>query len=221
MPAEECVQHENVIVVAGHGPPRAPALPPGPVIAANGGVERAGALGLSVDMVVGDLDSTSPDVLAALARDGARIERHPEAKDATDLELALDAAAALRPRRVIVLLSGEGRLDHLVAALLTLASEKYRGLRIDAYAGDASVHVIRGKRRLDAVPGEVVSLVAVNGPAEVVVTHGLEYPLRGETLLPGTTRGVSNVFTESRALIDLQRGVLLAIRPGPDAVGAA
>ena len=43
-------------------------------------------------------------------------------------------------------------------------------------------------------PGELVSLLAVNGPAEGVTTEGLAYPLRGETLEPGSTRGVSNVF---------------------------
>jgi thiamine pyrophosphokinase len=219
MPAEERVQHENVIVVAGSGPPHAPALPPGSVIAADGGFERARALGLEVDVVVGDLDSISAAAAATLDGAGIRVERHPEAKDATDLELALAEAAALDPHRVIVLLSEAGRLDHLVAGVLALAAEKHRELEIDAYLGEACVHVVRGERRLEGAPGELVSLVPVNGPAEGVVTEGLEYPLQGETLVPGTTRGVSNVFATGLARIELQHGVLLAIRPafGPEA----
>jgi thiamine pyrophosphokinase len=215
MPAEERVQNENVIVVAGSGPPHGPALPPGPVIAADGGFERARALGLEVDVVVGDLDSISAATAATLDAAGVRVERHPEAKDATDLELALVVAAELGPGRVFVLLPESGRLDHLVAGVLALAAEKHSELEIDAYLGESCVHVIRGKRRLLGAVGELVSLVPVNGPAEGVATEGLEYPLRGETLVPGTTRGVSNVFADGVAWIELLHGVLLAIRPTP------
>ena len=63
--------------------------------------------------------------------------------------------------------------------------------------------------------GELVSLLAVNGPAEGVTTDGLAYPLRDETLEPGSTRGVSNVFaTESARVAGRPAASLLAIRPG-------
>ena len=48
------------------------------------------------------------------------IERHPAAKDATDLELALDAAIALEPSRILVIGSAGGRLDHLLGSILLL-----------------------------------------------------------------------------------------------------
>ena len=41
----------------------------------------------------------------------------------------------------------------------------------------------------------------------------LEYPLAGETLAAGTTRGVSNVFTETEARVVVESGVLVAVRP--------
>jgi hypothetical protein len=37
--------------------------------------------------------------------------------------------------------------------------------------------------------------------------------LRRETLLPGTTRGVSNEFVSSTASVSLDDGVLLAVVP--------
>jgi thiamine pyrophosphokinase len=40
------------------------------------------------------------------------------------------------------------------------------------------------------------------------------YPLAGETLEAGSSRGVSNVFAAESARVSLERGVLLAIRPG-------
>ena len=60
------------------------------VVAADGGLHRARALGLDVEVVVGDLDSVTPEALAAAEAAGARVVRYPRAKDATDLELALD-----------------------------------------------------------------------------------------------------------------------------------
>ena len=75
-----------------------------------------------------------------------RVVRYPAAKDATDLELALDEALALGARRVLVVASAEGRLDHLLSSLLLLASHRYAALEIDALVGGALVHVVRGER---------------------------------------------------------------------------
>ncbi|HEX6724693.1 MAG TPA: thiamine diphosphokinase, partial [Gaiella sp.] len=111
------IEPDVVVVASGPGP--AVAVPAGAtVVAADGGLDRAVALGLDVDIVVGDLDSVSPAALAKAEAAGRRIVRHPTAKDATDLELALDEAASLGARRVLVVASAGGRLDHLAASLV-------------------------------------------------------------------------------------------------------
>ncbi len=211
---------EAVVVVAGGAPPPPEAVlevPPGTtVIAADGGLDNANALGLTVTTVIGDFDSVSQEALDAAAAAGVELVRHPEAKDATDLELALDAALDLDPERIHVLAGDGGRLDHLLAALLLLASPRYGAVPVDATFGPARVHVVRGERTLAGEPGALLSLVALNGPAEGVTTEGLAYPLVGETLEPGSSRGVSNVFIAETAVVRVERGVLLAIRPGPE-----
>ena len=53
----------------------------------------------------------------------------------------------------------------------------------------------------------------MHGPAEGVRTEGLLYPLHGETLTIGTTRGVSNVLVAAEALVELTAGVALVVRP--------
>ena len=67
--------------------------------------------------------------LAAAEAAGARIERYPADKDATDLELALDAAIALEPARIVVVGSSGGRLDHLLGSLLAARPRALRGRR--------------------------------------------------------------------------------------------
>jgi thiamine pyrophosphokinase len=218
MPAEEGVSEELVVVVSGGSPPDARAaqhVPRGtPVVAADRGLDYALALGLDVTLAVGDFDSASAEAIAEAEAADVRIERHPAEKDATDLELALAAAIDMAPQRILVLAGTGGRLDHELSALLLLASERYAAARIDALVGEARVHVIRGERELEGSPGELCTLLAVNGPATGVTTEGLEYPLQGETLEPGSSRGVSNVFAGETADVTVEDGVLLAILPG-------
>jgi len=212
------VSEEIVVVVSGGElpDPRAASVAPlgAPVVAADKGLEHALALGLDVTLAVGDFDSASPEAVAVAESAGVRIERHPDEKDATDLELALDAAVAIAPARILVLAGGGGRLDHQLSTLMLLASERYARAHVDAFVGSAWIHVVRGSRALEGAPGEVVSLLAVGGPAEGVTTEGLAYPLRGETLEAGSSRGISNVFASNIAHVSVEDGVLLAIRPG-------
>ena len=120
------------------------------------------------------------------------------------------------------MLAGTGeRLDHLLSALLLLASPRFAPVELDARIGPARIHVVRDEReRLQGAPGELVSLLALHGPAEGVRTEGLVYPLAGETLEPGSSRGVSNEFAAETARISLERGILLAVRPGVEDRGA-
>jgi thiamine pyrophosphokinase len=206
-----------VVFAAGLGQATTVSVPAGAVVvAADGGAEVALALGIGVDVAVGDFDSITSASLAILERSGARVERHPREKDATDLALAFDAALAFGPRRILLVGGWGGRLDHLLGELLLLGAEAYAAVEVDALLGAAAVHVVRGERLLAGTPGEVVSLLALHGPAVGVVTEGLVYPLRGETLSAGSSRGVSNVFAAEEARVSLERGVLLAVRPGEE-----
>lgn len=184
------------------------------VIAADSGVEHAAALGCAVHLAVGDFDSVAPEALEAVAAAGARVERHPAAKDATDLELGLLAAVAEKATRVIVVGGHGGRVDHFLANALVLTSPAFAGLQVEALLGPARLVVITDARELRGSPGDLVTLLPVGGPAAGVHTTGLLYPLRGERLLPGSTRGVSNEFAEPVAHVRLETGTLLAVQPG-------
>jgi thiamine pyrophosphokinase len=220
------VASPDTVVVFSGGPAPLEAvlasIPSGaPVLAADRGAAHALALGLRVSHAVGDFDSLAPAALAALERSGARLERHPAAKDVTDLELALEAAAALQPRRILVVGSGAGRLDHALGELLLLGAPAYAGVEVDALLGRSTVHVIRGERRLSGAPAELISLFPLHGEARGVVSEGLVYPLAGEVLRAGGSRGVSNMFDTAQARVSLRSGVLLAVRPGRRASAAA
>jgi len=181
---------------------------------ADSGLEPALKLGLDVTAVVGDMDSVDPGVLAAATEAGIPIERHPEAKDATDLALALDAALARHPQRVVVVTGAGDRLDHTLSLAQLLASPRTAGVEVEAWIGNAHLIVVRDTTVLRGAPGDLVSLVPLNGPALGVVTGGLLYPLHDEDLPVGSTRGVSNELAAAEASVRLRSGVLVAVQPG-------
>ncbi|TVR24951.1 MAG: thiamine diphosphokinase [Nitriliruptor sp.] len=218
----------QVVVLAGGDPVQLPLPRPLPhpidlVIAADGGYDAAATLAVPVDVLVGDLDSVSPDGLATARAAGTRIERHPVDKDRTDLALALDAVVADGPAEVLLIGGHGGRLDHLLANVALLAAPEYGTLRISALLGEAVVTVLRDRRaRLLGRPGELVSLLAMHGPAHGVTTTGLRFPLDHATLPVGSSLGVSNEFTGSHATVAVTDGVLVAVQPGgPDRIEPA
>jgi thiamine pyrophosphokinase len=169
-----------------------------------------------VDLLVGDLDSVAPDDLERVSAGGGTIVRHPADKAATDLELAIEAAAAEGVTHVVVVGGRLGRLDHLFGNALLLASSRFSALEMDAVFGPARLHVVRGRRALTGEPEELISLYALGGPARGVTTTGLRWKLAGDDLEPGSSRAISNRFIEHEASIAVADGVVLAIRPGSE-----
>ena len=210
------------VIVIGGAPPSERVLPylpePRVVIAADSGLDHAYALGLDVDVVVGDLDSASCDALRRAERDGTEIRRHPPDKDATDTELALDLALERGCDHIVGVTGGGGRLDHSLAALLVFASPRLRDIAVTVHWGDQLVHVLHGPARL-ALPhvsaSQTVSLLPFHGDAAAVTTTGLAFPLSGETLPAGTSRGVSNVGLDGPASVALIAGTLLVVGTDP------
>src|SRR5690606_3418408 len=141
----------------------------------------------------------------------------PTEKDRTDLAIAIDVALTHRPCRVTVVGGHGGRLDHLLANALLLASPAYAAAQMVGRLGSATVTVVRDAAPLAGRVGELVSLLPVHGPARGVTTEGLRFPLVGEELSPGSSRGVSNLFTHERPVVRLSSGILLVVQPGTPA----
>ena len=177
------------------------------IIAADGGADNASALGLTVDLVVGDLDSVSP-VAVARAR---KVESHPKDKDETDLELALGAAVVAGAGSVTVVGTLGGRVDHALANLLVAAGDRWSNLRIDLRIDGAQAWVVRDHVEVLGQVGDVVSLLAVGGRATGVTTTGLAWPLVDAEVESGVGRGLSNRMATRRAKVVVDDGALLVI----------
>jgi len=163
------------------------------VIAADGGLLACREAGLAPDVVIGDMDSVPAAQLRQADLEGARIEVHPRDKDATDLELALDLAGGQSTDRLVVIGSGGGRLDHLLAGITLLGAPQYAAMQIDAWLGVSRVVPVHDRRTIDADPGATLSLLALHGTAPDVSTEGLRWELEHGILDSGRSRGCSNI----------------------------
>jgi len=169
-------------------------------------------MGVHVDLIVGDLDSAKPELVRRAIAAGSTVEQHPADKDATDLELSLEAVVrrGLHPTLVIGGASLD-RFDHFLANALLLASPRFAPVEPRWFVQGAEVVPVSSSVSLEGRPGDIVTLLAAGGPASGVTTAGLRWPLLDETLQPGSTRGVSNVTTGSTVAVSVRTGTVLAI----------
>ncbi|MHB1355357.1 MAG: thiamine diphosphokinase [Anaerolineae bacterium] len=181
------------------------------VIAADGGANALAQYGRYPDVLIGDLDSVSSEVLARINDGDCRLLRHPADKDETDTELALLEAVRLGARRITLLGALGGRIDHALANVLLLTLPALVDCIAQVYDGRSFLMLVRNDCEVRGHQGDLLSLIAINGDALGVRTEGLQYPLRDEVLRFGPARGISNVLLGKVARVRLRSGMLLLI----------
>lgn len=182
------------------------------LIAVDGGARHLLAMGRLPGLLVGDLDSVEPALVEAWARDGVLIQRHPEMKDQTDLELAIECALSAGAAEIWLAGALGGRMDHTLANLLILAQREWP---VPLYIVDGMqvARLLRGPADawINGAPGDLLSAIPLSERVTGISYEGLAYPLTDATLALGSTRGVSNVFVEGRARVRLGSGLVLVI----------
>ena len=175
------------------------------LVAADGGADRALALGQPPDWVIGDLDSITPSARRLIP--AGRI-CHVAEQDSTDFTKCLTRIAA--PFVMAIGFAGL-RLDHTLSVLNTMASTPRPFVIL--LASDDVVFVAPPRLTLPLMPGTRVSLYPM-GPARGIST-GLEWPIEGIEFAPGGRVGTSNrasgVVTlriEGKMLLMLPRSTL-------------
>ena len=183
------------------------------LIAADGGALHCLDLGLIPHIVIGDFDSLDPQRLSQLSATGSQLIRHPARKDSTDLELALAYACQLQPDRVLIFGALGNRWDQTLANLLLPASKEFASLDIRLVDGQQEIFLIRSGQTIEigGNPGDTLSLVPLGGDATGISTQGLEYALIEGDLFFGSTRGISNVLLENKAVISCREGLLVGV----------
>jgi len=198
----------GLVFIGGEAPERRviePLLEQNPrLVAADSGLDTMLKMKLTPHILVGDLDSVSPEALAAYP--DLRIKHFPVDKDYTDTELALVEARNLGVRRIVLIGGGGGRLDHLLGI---------RSLfdRLDGpdrwYTARDEVVRIKNSFYADCKAGRTIGFFPLAEPTRSRTT-GLRWNLDGLVWGHGCA-GVSNQ-TEGAFMVTLEEGALLMVR---------
>ena len=180
----------------------------GIVVAVDSGSHRLHAAGIVPDVVVGDLDSSDPDIVTALRELGVTFVRFPSEKDETDLLLALEWVRSQGVDKLDVVGVLGGRVDHELAALGDLV----RNADLLPVVHEERFNVVflaHGERDVVSVPeGSDLSVIALSSDAEVSI-EGCRYPLDRATIEPLSGLGVSNVALADRpGTVRVHRGAV-------------
>lgn len=183
------------------------------LIAADGGARHAVAMGLVPRVVVGDLDSLEPELIEQLTAQGAELEKHPAAKNMTDLELAIERAIQDGAKEILLLGALGGRLDQSLANVLLMAQRDWPAMIRLVDATEIATVIHSGESMtLEAAPGSTMSLLPLSPEVTGITYTGMLYPLNDATLVFGSTRGISNEVVSHPATVTIRSGIALVIQ---------
>jgi thiamine pyrophosphokinase len=180
------------------------------LIAADAGADRLLEAGLEVPVVVGDLDSLSPD-----AREGAGAVLQDPSQDSSDCDKLLAYAHADGVDR-ITLINAEGdRPDHFLATLQSAARSPLE-VRLALRRGLGYVLKPGAERRFFVPGGTRLSLLPLTR-CEDVTLEGAVWPVAGEALDPLGKTSLSNRARDQGLVARIGSGAaFLFLEVGPE-----
>ena len=179
------------------------------VIAADSGYHTARALGVKIDLLLGDFDS-----IGAIPHEvGMEIQQVPVEKDFTDTQLAVEIALERGADDMIIIGGLSGRLDHTLSTLAVLEDLYARGCRNAVITdGQSRARYLKASSTLIARSDcRYLSLVAVDETVKGVTVEGCKYPLKNATLRRRNQFAVSNEITGNVAFISVRKGGVYVI----------
>lgn len=187
------------------------------VVAVDAGFAYLEKLGVKPDLAIGDFDSLG---YVPKAR---RVSKHPQHKDQSDLELALERVSTRRYSHIHVYGALGGRLDHTLANLQLFASYAEQGFDITAIDMDCALRVLVGPDAFDLPPFKsgTVSVFSATDVSHGVSERGLEYSLDDADLTNRTSLGLSNELIGQEAVVSVAEGTLYVFYPLADSAAVS
>lgn len=183
------------------------------LIATDGAAEHIIKLGLIPSVIIGDMDSISTNLLERSRLSSTILIKYPTKKDKTDFELAIDYCLENKFLEIVIFGVFGDRIDHFIGNILLMAKIKNEKklTKIKIVEDKKEIYVLTEKIEIKGQVGDELSIISISSKLEGIITSGLEYRLDNETLSLGSTRGISNVFTNSLITIKVKKGIALVI----------
>jgi thiamine pyrophosphokinase len=180
------------------------------IIAVDGGLKRCLELNLTPNILIGDLDSLTEDVLAKLPS-GCEKVIHPVEKDETDTQLAVEYCIEHNIVEIFICNDLSGRFDHALALIQNLMQAHQRVIKATLVSQKQLITILSESVTLSYPVGTTLSLISITEKTEFVSSTGLKYPLDNLTLYNWQSRGISNIATEPHQHICKKLGTAILL----------
>jgi thiamine pyrophosphokinase len=186
---------------------------PDKVIAADKGLEFCAAKGIQPEYIVGDFDSTDPEILSSFQQ--VRTDVYPAEKDDGDTQLALNQAIEMGATEVLFLGATGSRLDHTMVNILNLARLHEKGILGWVVDAHNRIHIAPTNHftiRKEEQFGKYISFLPYGGSVEGLCLRGFHYPLENFHMGPGNEgRFVSNQIDAEAGEVSFRSGTLIVM----------
>ncbi len=180
------------------------------ILCADGGANKARSFGILPDTIIGDLDSITKQTRLAFSNIPTI---HLADQNSTDLEKALNFLMKNKFQSATIIGATGERADHALVNYSILL--KYYGkLHLEFFDDYCTIQILKKKISFSAVIGQPISILPM-GKCSGIVTNGLKYPLRNESLELGVREGSSNEAIKTSVSISVRTGALLLFKIHP------
>ena len=180
-------------------------------IAADGGALFLESIGFLPDVIIGDFDSLTEAQYKRYEKLGAKIIKYPVEKNETDGELALQYCQERGFNNIIIIGFAGGRLDQQLANVFLLEYAFRNGITAFIKEPGLEMGIIDREKVFFQKIGAGLSLIPLDEMVTGVTVTGCKYLLESGSLLRYRTRGISNIIEQKKAVITVEKGLLLYI----------
>ena len=175
------------------------------IIAGDGGADILSKIGISPDILIGDMDSISSDILGKIS-DDCEIFKYPQEKDYSDSELCIKKALEYHPRKIILVAVTGTYIDHTFTTLINLLTIKNDDVKIEIVTSNSSIFSITPDKpaKMCGMKGRRFSFFPFE-PISGLVMSGFYYKFSGNKLNQWQY-SLSNVINEDNALLGFESG---------------
>ncbi|ADL12703.1 thiamine diphosphokinase [Acetohalobium arabaticum] len=181
------------------------------IVCADGGTEYTYRLGIEPNLILGDLDSISSQILKYYRNQNVEWQQYPARKNKTDTQLVIEELIKKGYKKIIIFAALGGRFDHSLGNLYLLEGLHQSDITIKLVSSEEIIEVIKDNKIIKNKINRTISLLPLTKKVTNIHLSGFEYELDGTTFYRGNTLGLSNIIRDKKASIKFDTGTLLII----------
>jgi len=177
------------------------------IIAADNGLAILHILDIKPNLIIGDFDSVSPELLEDYSQ--IPIEKYPAKKDFSDSELCIQKAISMNPKEVILLAMTGNYFDHSYAGIINFFRNYHRAISMKMVTSNSTIFPINETISLSGLKGRRFSLFPLTTVKQFTMT-GSQYNFSKENL-SFTDYSISNSIIDNELKINFKTGKLFCV----------